>query len=51
MKRYLVIVLREFDDLKEKKHRDENDTFKCTKKRYEFLKENNAVELVMINKK
>ena len=48
MKNYVVKVLRYFKDLEEKKERKVNDEFLCTKERYEFLKQNNAVKLVEI---
>ena len=55
MKNYKVIATREFKDSNEidektglKKERKVNDEFLCTKERYEFLKQNNAVKLVEI---
>ena len=53
MKNYLVKALRSFDDyegldVKEGNpftKRKQNDFFYCTKERYEYLKENNAVLL------
>lgn len=53
MKNYNVIATREFDDTVEGVHRipyKQNYEFKCTAERYKFLKENNAVELVSIEK-
>lgn len=46
MKNYVVRATRYFKDKVENKERQVNDEFYCTKKRYEFLKANNAVELV-----
>lgn len=53
MKNYKVMATRYFRDSNEidektgqKKERQVNDVFYCTKERYEFLKENNAVKLV-----
>lgn len=48
MKNYEVKVLRYFTDKIEKEERNVGDTFCCDKERYEFLKANNAVELVAI---
>lgn len=55
MKNYKVIATRNFKDSNEidentglKKERTVNDEFLCTKERYEFLKQNNAVKLVEI---
>lgn len=48
MKNYKVIAIRYFKDKHEKQDRFINDEFFCTKERYEFLKENNAVKLVEI---
>lgn len=55
MKNYKVIAIRYFRDSNEidektglKVERQINDEFYCTKERYEFLKENNAVKLVEI---
>ena len=55
MKNYKVIATRYFRDSNEideetgqKKEREVNDEFYCTKERYEFLKANNAVKLVEI---
>lgn len=55
MKNYKVIATRCFRDSNEmdektglKIERKINDEFYCTKERYEFLKENNAVKLVEI---
>ena len=55
MKNYKVIATREFKDSNEidentglKKERKVNDEFYCTKERYEFLKENNAVKLIEV---
>lgn len=59
MKNYLVKATRSFDDYEGKEvnsentfvHRNLNDEFHCTKERYEFLKANNAVILLGIDKK
>ena len=55
MKNYKVIATRFFKDSNEidektglKVERQVNDEFLCTKERYEFLKQNNAVKLVEI---
>ena len=55
MKNYKVIATRFFRDSNEidkktglKIERKVNDEFLCTKERYEFLKQNNAVKLVEI---
>jgi hypothetical protein len=55
MKNYKVIATRYFKDSNEidektglKVERKVNDEFYCTKERYEFLKQNNAVKLVEI---
>ena len=55
MKNYKVIATRCFKDSNEidektglKKERQVNDEFYCTKERYEYLKQNNAVKLVEI---
>ena len=55
MKNYKVIATRYFRDSSEidkkpglKVERQVNDEFYCTKERYEFLKQNNAVKLVEI---
>ena len=55
MKNYKVIATREFKDSNEidektglKKERKVNDEFLCTKERYEFLKQNNAVKIIEI---
>ena len=55
MKNYKVIATRFFRDSNEidkktglKVERKVNDEFLCTKERYEFLKQNNAVKLVEI---
>lgn len=55
MKNYKVKATRFFRDSNEidkktglKKERQVNDEFLCTKERYEFLKQNNAVKLVEI---
>ena len=55
MKNYKVIATRNFKDSNEidentglKKERIVNDEFLCTKERYEFLKQNNAVKLIEI---
>ena len=58
MKNYIVKSLISFDDYEGLEVKPENprikrninDIFNCTKERYEYLKENNAVELVGINK-
>jgi hypothetical protein len=57
MKDYKVITTRCFKDSNEidektglKKERTVNEVFYCTKERYEFLKANNAVKLVEIQK-
>lgn len=55
MKNYVVKATRQFDDTQEKTeygtnlHRNIGDVFNCTKERYEFLKQNNAVMLVGID--
>lgn len=59
MKDHIVKALINFDDYEgqevkfENPHiaRKINNTFNCTKERYEYLKKNNAVELVGIEKK
>lgn len=55
MKNYKVIATRCFRDSNEidektglKVERKINDIFYCTKERYEYLKENNAVKLVEV---
>ena len=55
MKNYKVIATRCFKDSNEideetglKKERQVNDEFYCTKERYEYLKQNNAVKLIEI---
>ena len=55
MKNYKVIATRFFKDSNEidektglKVERQVNDEFYCTKERYEFLKQNNAVKLVEV---
>ena len=55
MKNYKVIATKYFRDSNEidettglKKERQVNDVFYCTKERYEFLKQNNAVKLIEI---
>ena len=55
MKNYKVQAIRNFRDSNEidektglKIERTINDEFYCTKERYEFLKQNNAVKLVEI---
>ena len=48
MKNYKVKALRNFKDKVEQIERTKNDEFDCTKERYEFLKENKAVELIGI---
>ena len=56
MKNYLVKATRRFNDTQEKNEngvdtpRNIGDVFHCTKERYEFLKENNAVTLMGIDK-
>lgn len=56
MKNYIVRVIMNFNDTVEKNEygldtpRKINDTFYCTKERYEFLKEHRAVELLGIEK-
>lgn len=50
MKNFEVKVIRRFDDLQEGVKRQIGDIFKCTKERFEYLKANNAVELVSIEK-
>lgn len=57
MKNYLVKATRDFDDTVEKNeyggnlHRTAGTSiWHCTKERYEFLKQNNAVTLVGIEK-
>lgn len=57
MKNYLVKAIKEFDDYEGAEIKPENPKtkrivgaiFNCTKERYEYLKENNAVELVGID--
>ena len=59
MKNYLVKALKSFDDYEGKEikpentfvHRNLNDEFYCTRERYEYLKEKNAVVLLGIEKK
>ena len=46
MKNYNVKAKIKFNDTLEKATRKVGDTFKCTKERYEQLKEHNAVELI-----
>lgn len=55
MKNYKVMATRFFKDSNEidektglKVERQVNDVFYCTKERYEFLKQNNAVKLVEV---
>lgn len=48
MKNYKVKVTRFFTDKIEHVERNVNDEFMCTKERYEFLKENNAVLLIEV---
>ena len=48
MKNYIVKATRSFKDKVEDKERVVNDIFECDKERYEFLKRNNAVELIEI---
>lgn len=57
MKNYKVIATRYFKDSNEtdertglKIERKVNDEFYCTKERYEYLKANNAVKLVEVQK-
>lgn len=55
MKNYLVKATINFNDMEEKTEmgtdtpRKINDVFYCTKERYEYLKEHNAVMLVGID--
>lgn len=49
MKSYNVKAKIKFNDTLEKATRKIGDTFKCTKERYELLKEYNAVELINID--
>lgn len=56
MKNYIVKAIRNFNDTVEKNEFDldtprtaEQSIWNCTKERYEFLKENNAVVLVGID--
>lgn len=59
MKRYIVKALIYFDDYEGKeitdnesaKKRKAGDIFQCYKKRYEYLKNKNAVVLMGINKR
>lgn len=48
MKKYNVKVTRYFTDKYTGKERNVGDTFICDEERYNFLKDNNAVELVEI---
>lgn len=48
MKKCKVKVTRYFKDKIENVERNVNDEFLCDKERYEFLKKNNAVELIGI---
>ena len=50
LKNYKVKVIRQlpFTDIEENITRKKDDIFLCTKERYEFLKENNAVELIEV---
>lgn len=48
MKNYEVKATKNFKDALENKERQTNDIFLCTKERYEYLKEHNAVELVKV---
>lgn len=48
MKNYKVKVLKNFKDKVEQVERTKNDEFECTKERYEYLKENKAVELINV---
>lgn len=48
MKNYKVKATRSFIDGLEKTPRQISDVFECTKERYEFLLEHDAVELVKI---
>lgn len=50
MKNYKVKATRKFKDLEEMVERVVGAVFECTEARYEFLKKNNAVELVEIQK-
>lgn len=49
MKNYNVKAKIKFKDTLEKTMRKVGDSFKCTKERYELLKEYNAVELINID--
>jgi hypothetical protein len=58
MKNYIVMAVRQFSDYEGLEtiptnpcvQRKINDIFKCTKERYEYLKQNNAVVLKGIEK-
>lgn len=56
MKNYIVKTIKNFNDMQEKTEmgtdtpRKVGDVFNCTKDRYLYLKEHNAVELVGIEK-
>lgn len=50
MKDYKVKATRSFTDAVENVVRVSGDVFDCTKERYEFLKEHNAVELIEMQK-
>ena len=41
-----VKVIKDFNDLQEKKQRKIGDVFECTEDRANFLKEHNAVEFI-----
>ena len=46
MKNYYVKCIMVFTDIEENKLREVNDEFWCTKERYEYLRDNNAVVLI-----
>lgn len=46
MKNYYVKCIMKFTDIEENTLREVNDEFWCTKERYEYLKDNNAVILI-----
>ena len=48
MKYFKVKATRDFKDLLEGVQRKAGDIWNCTKERYEFLKEHNAVELIEV---
>lgn len=50
MKDYKVKATRVFKDAVENVERKSGDVFECTKERYEFLKNHNAVELIAIQR-